>query len=209
MTKSLQFRLSRLPGWRRVLRRAGKRLLAWRYRRFTPESEPDRVVKIAGLRLHVMRGVFDPSMHFTSGVLARFVMSPGAIPLDISVLDLGTGTGVLAIAAALSGAGKVVACDINPAAIESARRNVEDHRLSDIVSVRQGDMFAPVQGERFDLVLCNPPYFRGEPKSMAERAYLAGPNLEWLHKFGNALNGTFSLTGVQSSASGTPPTCLL
>jgi release factor glutamine methyltransferase len=181
------FTPARLPLWRRIVRRVGKGLLAWRYRRFTPESSPDSIVNLAGLRLLVKRGVFNPSMHFTSGVLARYIRTAGVVPRGGSVLDLGTGTGVLALSARLAGAGRVVACDINPAAVECARVNVQSLGLADLVSVRQGDMFAPVQGERFDLVLCNPPYFRGEPRSMAERAYLAGPGLEWLRRFANSL----------------------
>src|SRR5438309_11457248 len=111
------FTPARLPLWRRIVRRVGKRLLAWRYRRFTPESSPDRVVTLAGLRLVVKRGVFDPSMHFTSGVLARYIRTPGVVPRGGSVLDLGTGTGVLALSAALAGADRVVVCDISPAAV--------------------------------------------------------------------------------------------
>jgi release factor glutamine methyltransferase len=126
-------------------------------------------------------------MHFTSGVLARLLLRSGVVQAGASVLDLGTGSGLAAIAAALAGAGRVVATDINPAAVRSAGLNVKRHRLEDKVSVKEGDMFDPVRTERFDLVVCNPPYFRGEPDSMAGRAYYAGPEFEWLQRFGSDL----------------------
>jgi release factor glutamine methyltransferase len=174
--------------WKRALRRAGKKLLALRYRRFSPESEPDRIVLVAGLRLNVLRGVFNPSMHFTSSVFARYIMRRGVVPAGSSVLDLGTGSGVLAIAAARAGAGAVVATDINPQAIESAALNVRRYGLEREIAVREGDIFAPVHGERFDLVLCNPPYFRGEARTMAERAFYGGSELDWLRGFGSELH---------------------
>jgi methylase of polypeptide subunit release factors len=57
-------------------------------------------------------------------------------------------------------------------------------------------MFEPVEGERFDLVLCNPPYLRGEPQSPAGYAYWGGDNLEWLARFAAQLHGRLSPGGV-------------
>jgi methylase of polypeptide subunit release factors len=72
-------------------------------------------------------------------------------------LDLGTGTGVLALNAA-SRSEKVVATDLNPKAVEFARFNA---RLNGITNVEclQGDCFAPVAGRKFDLIFSNPPFF--------------------------------------------------
>jgi release factor glutamine methyltransferase len=190
-----KFPPSGIPPWKRILRRVGKQLLAWKYRRFEPDSEPDTTVRIAGLRLYVLRGVFNPGLHFTSGVLASYIKKPGVIRKSDSVLDLGTGTGVIALTAALSGPSRVVATDINPEAVRCAQVNVKRYGLERVVTVREGDMFAATQGERFDLVLCNPPYFRGEPASMAERAFRAGPALEWITQFARELNEHLSPSG--------------
>jgi methyltransferase family protein len=73
-----------------------------------------------------------------------------------TALDLGTGCGVLALTLARH-AGRVVATDVNPRAVEFGRRSA---RLSGIANVewRVGDWYEPVRGERFDLIACNPPY---------------------------------------------------
>ncbi len=73
------------------------------------------------------------------------------------VLELGTGCGLLAILAAKAGA-HVVATDINQAALECARANAVKHQVEDRIDFRLGDLFEPVAGERFDLVIFNPPY---------------------------------------------------
>jgi len=73
-----------------------------------------------------------------------------------TALDLGTGCGVLALTLARH-ARRVVATDVNPRALRfgelSARRNAVGN-----VEWRRGDWYAPVRGERFDLIVCNPPY---------------------------------------------------
>jgi ribosomal protein L3 glutamine methyltransferase len=76
-----------------------------------------------------------------------------------SVLDLCTGGGSLAILAArVFPNARIVAVDLSPDALEVAKRNIEDHGLADRVSLKQGDLFAPVTNARFDLILANPPY---------------------------------------------------
>ena len=77
---------------------------------------------------------------------------------------------MLTVVAASLGS-QVVAVDIDPDATRCARINALVHKLEDRIEVRQGDLFAPVEGERFDTVLFNPPYFRGEPKDQLDRAF--------------------------------------
>jgi release factor glutamine methyltransferase len=101
---------------------------------------------------------------FLAGLLSPRLVAPGA-----TVLDMGAGSGICAIFAA-QWARRVVAVDLNPAAVRCARINVLLHRLEERVEVREGDLFAPVQGERFDLILFNPPYLPGQPRTEFERA---------------------------------------
>ncbi|MFF5301611.1 HemK2/MTQ2 family protein methyltransferase [Streptomyces sp. NPDC013161] len=72
-----------------------------------------------------------------------------------AVLDLGTGSGALALAAARRGA-QVTAVDRTYRAVLATRLNARIARLS--VEVLHGDLFGPVAGRRFDLVVSNPPY---------------------------------------------------
>ena len=75
------------------------------------------------------------------------------------VLDVGTGSGAVALALAseLPGA-RVVATDVSEAALEVARSNARALGLAERVSFALGDLFAPVAGQRFDLLVSNPPY---------------------------------------------------
>lgn len=89
------------------------------------------------------------------------------------VLDLGTGTGALAVAAAVRGAA-VTAVDVSRLALASAFCNalLRGHRIR----VRRGDLFAPVRGHRFDLIVSNPPYVpTPEAPHDASHTWDAGP----------------------------------
>ena len=79
------------------------------------------------------------------------------------IVDLGTGSGIVAISLALECPdAEVVAVDLSEAAISIARNNAG--RLGARVEFRQGDWFAPLAGERFDLIVSNPPYVaEGDP----------------------------------------------
>jgi ribosomal protein L3 glutamine methyltransferase len=76
-----------------------------------------------------------------------------------SVLDLCTGSGCLAILAAMRFANaKVDAIELSKDAIEVARQNVGEHKLKKRVRVLRGDLFGPVADKRYDLIVSNPPY---------------------------------------------------
>jgi len=75
------------------------------------------------------------------------------------ILDLCTGSGVIAVSLAKEyPAARVVATELSPAAAAIARRNAARNQVADRVDVREGDLFAPVAGEQFDLITANPPY---------------------------------------------------
>ncbi|WMX43769.1 methyltransferase [Streptomyces roseicoloratus] len=104
--------------------------------------------------------------------LARERIDPG-----VRTLDLCTGTGVLALAAARRGA-EATAADISGAAVAAARCNARLHGCR--VRVLRGDLTEPVAGERFGLVTVNPPYVPADapdgPARGARRAWDAGPD---------------------------------
>jgi len=81
---------------------------------------------------------------------------PGAVA---RVLDLCTGSGALAVLAAMRFPDAAVdAVDISADALAVAARNVGEHGLDDRITLLQGDLFAPLGGERYDLIITNPPY---------------------------------------------------
>src|SRR5262245_9106542 len=75
------------------------------------------------------------------------------------VLDLGTGSGCIAVSLAVQlPSSQIVAIDSEAAALEIARRNAAKHGVAARIDFRLGDLYAPVAGERFDTIASNPPY---------------------------------------------------
>ncbi len=149
----------------------------WRYRLFM-RGRYDRLVleHVAGKPILVLPGVFNPKLLRTGEVLAR-TLDARVIPEGSTVLDMGTGSGIGAVFAA-QWAGRVVAVDVNPAAVRCARINALLNGVEDRVEVVEGDLFAPVEGRRFDLVLFNPPYYRGTPRGELDRAWRSADVVE-------------------------------
>lgn len=100
----------------------------------------------------------DPGMAFGSGLhpstqMCLMMLSRG-LWADATVFDAGTGSGILAIAAAKLGASRVVAVDVDPVAVEVARHNVAYNRVDDRVTVEEGDLLMGVEGQAH-LILAN------------------------------------------------------
>ncbi len=94
------------------------------------------------------------------------------------VLDLCTGGGSLAILAARVFPGAAIdAVDLSADALDVARRNVREHGLDERIRLLQGDLFAPLKGERYDLILTNPPYVEAAAAAAFPPEYAAEPKL--------------------------------
>ncbi|MGQ0779415.1 MAG: HemK2/MTQ2 family protein methyltransferase [Pseudonocardiales bacterium] len=106
------------------------------------------------------------------------VLRQGGYAAGRHVLDIGTGTGALALAAARAGAATVTAVDLSLRSVIATWLNSRLHRSP--VTVRHGDLFAPVAGQHFDLIMANPPYVPAAtgvlPRHRISRCWDAGPN---------------------------------
>ena len=95
-----------------------------------------------------------------------------------SVLDLCTGSGCLAILASRHFPNaRIDAVDVSKDALAVAGRNVADHDLGDRVTLYRGDLFAPLDGKRYDLIISNPPYVDAEGMAALPRECRAEPRL--------------------------------
>jgi release factor glutamine methyltransferase len=137
------------------------------------------LVPYLGRDFYVPKGVFWP--HEDSKALVRAMR----ISVRDDVLDLGTGSGVIAIFAALMGAKRVLATDIDSAAVTVAKHNAKLHGVSGIVRAIQSDLFDAVpSGIRFDVITANLPFSRHETTEPHQRTmYDPGLNA-WQKLFG-------------------------
>lgn len=157
--------------WRRCLR-STIHFLAYH---FILKRGKTRRTWAAGFQLNVRPTVFHPRYFITSEFFASFIAE-----LDLSgkrVADVGTGSGILALAAARAGALCVTAVDINPSAAVTAAENARANGLADRVTAICSNLLSALAPDTmFDVIISSPPSFPGEPRDVADRAWHAGPN---------------------------------
>ncbi|MGA8991567.1 MAG: methyltransferase [Rhodoplanes sp.] len=132
-----------------------------------------QVTRAAGFRLTVRPTVFHPRYFISSECFAEFIDG-----LDLRgkrVIDVGTGSGILAFAAARAGADFVVAADINPNAALTAADNARANGFPAVKAVCSNLLAAFAARPLFDVILSSPPKHAGEPRDLADRGWHAGP----------------------------------
>ena len=137
----------------------------------------ERLFRYDRLELRVPPGVFHPGIFFSTPIFLDFLKK-----IDFNkknILDVGTGSGALALFAAQNG-GQTTALDINPLAVKTARENAAALGLQ--LQIVQSDLFDALPAQPFDIILINPPYYPQTPKNDSERAFFAGPELEYFEK---------------------------
>ena len=107
--------------------------------------------------------------------LAPWIDDPDAVQ---AVLDLCTGSGCLAIVAAHAFPdARIDAVDLSPAALDVARRNVADYDLAARIHLAEGNLFAAIGKQRYDLIIANPPYVNAESMATLPAEYRREPEL--------------------------------
>ena len=122
-----------------------------------------------------MPEVFHPGLFFSTKILIDYLNDN--IKFDaIQFLDLGCGSGLISILAAKKNA-VVFASDINIHAINNTLKNLEMNKQK--ATVIYSDLFDQIPRQIFDIIVINPPYFRGIAQNDAEKAWYAGKDLEF------------------------------
>lgn len=172
-----------LTGWFDTPAPAGRYLIPYRrLRRILTDMERARegvTVHAIGAALTIRPHVYVPTDQSVPAMYTEYA------PLieGRDVLDIGTGTGVLAILATKLGARSVVATDVSADAVANARLNVTTTGTQDIVSVRDpAPLFDATPDERFDTILFNVPWLDGEPATRYDAARF-DPGFETLREF--------------------------
>jgi release factor glutamine methyltransferase len=146
-------------------------MFKWRYRLFQRHRhrrlalEQFQIAGIGEFSLVILPDVFNPALFQTSVFLAEQIPKADT---RLSVLEMGTGSGLCAIAAAKQGH-DVVAVDINPEAVRCAQINALLNQVE--VQVCVSDLFSAIGDQRFDLILFNPPFYKGKPRDLWEHAW--------------------------------------
>ncbi len=165
-------------------RRAVREIIDRRIATRKPASYLTNEAWIQGHAFYVDERVIVPRSYIGE-LLCRQMAEPadewhlGFDPGPVStILDLCTGSGCLAILAALTFVhARVDASDSSPDALAVAERNVTAYGLQDRVSLVQSDLFAAHAGQRYDLILANPPYVDAEAVAAFPPEYAAEPRV--------------------------------
>lgn len=127
--------------------------------------------------LDVYPNIFPPSEHLTSDHrdLIRELREAGGK----MIADIGCGSGVLSIIAAIFGATHVDAVDVNPVAVRCTEHNLKLNSVEQRVSVYHGNLLKPLRDKRYDAIIANLPYVDYNPKIVkAIKNALCDPDLQ-------------------------------
>jgi release factor glutamine methyltransferase len=112
-------------------------------------------VEVLGEKYRVLPNVYSPKYFEDTQIFAANLPEVA----DKAVMEVGSGTGVIAITAAKKGAKSVLAVDINPDAVRNTQVNADLHKLGRKIEVRESDVFNSVApNEKFDLIIWNTPF---------------------------------------------------
>lgn len=143
----------------------------------------DHEIEIAGLRFTIGKGVFSPAIFHSTDIFARaFPYLPGD-----HLLEVGCGAGVMPVLAIRAGAERVLAVDINNAALKCALSNAKSHGVESAVEIRHSDIYSSLKPwEKFSTIYWNTPFIPAPAEysfaSDIERA-LFDPDYQLIRRF--------------------------
>ncbi|MGC3982302.1 MAG: 50S ribosomal protein L3 N(5)-glutamine methyltransferase [Steroidobacteraceae bacterium] len=154
-----------------------RQLVARRINERLPAAYLTRRMWFAGHEFYVDERVLVPRSPIAELIHAQF--QPWIEPAAVKrVLDIGTGSGCIAIACALAfPEARVDAADISPDALAVTRINIEKHQVQARMRAVQSDVFSGLTGERYDLIVSNPPYVSHVEMDELPTEYLREPEL--------------------------------
>jgi len=118
------------------------------------------VFRLLGMDWDLLPGVYAPHLTRSAALYAEWM----PYPVGGAFCEIGCGTGYLSVIAAQRGCDRVAAVDINPTAVDNARRNAERHGVADRMTAACGDLFAPLPGgDRYDVVFWNSNFVDADP----------------------------------------------
>jgi release factor glutamine methyltransferase len=142
-----------------------------------------RLYTYKGIRLVIPPAVFHPGFFFSTRLLLRYIAS---LPLKNKLfLELGAGSGLIAMYAARKGANGT-ATDINPVAIHSLEMNARSNRIP--LTIIKSDLFTDIPKQAFDIIAINPPYYKKQPQTAAEYAWYCGEQGEYFQQLFSGLH---------------------
>lgn len=140
--------------------------------------------KYQNINARVLPGIFHPRFFYSTRFLLDFLEFVNFSKKK--VLELGAGSGLISVFAAVEGA-QVTATDINPLALQNIALNVKAHAAQleasgGSVLIQPSDVFNQLPLQKFDIILVNPPIYKGEPKNDKQRAWYSGESFEFFQK---------------------------
>ncbi len=123
-------------------------------------------------------GVFHPGFFFSTKFLLHFLSNENL--KGVSILELGAGSGLISIYCAKEKQAIVTSSDVSSLSIKNLLENSNLNRVS--IRIVQSDLFENLNPDDFEMIIINPPFYPGNPKTESEAAWYCGENFEYFRK---------------------------
>lgn len=160
-----------------ILKRLKKKLFPIAKFAFDKYYAKERTYKYESIEVLISPEVFPPHFTISTKLFLDYIK-----PLDLKgkhLLELGCGSGIIALFAASKGA-HVTATDINPVALDMLKKNAAQN--NSLVQIINSNLFDNLKNLAFDSIVINPPYYPKTPQNYKEQAWYCGENFEYFEQ---------------------------